>query len=288
MVLVNDLFPFALPTRGGQPAPPPPPFLAQFPVSPSLMGATMAGLVQFCILLVVGTFIALLMQRLRAQRASLERANAQLANYASTLEHLAVSRERNRVARELHDTLAHTLTGMTVQLETMKAYWDVDHDAAHALLDQVLDASRNGVQETRRALKALRASPLDDLGLALAIRQLAESAAERAQLGLEVSVSETLPNLKPEVEQSIYRIAQEALENAAHHANAQNVYIKLEPQHKQLVLEIQDDGKGFDLNQIAPTGHYGIAGMQERAALIGAQLEISSQVGKGTRILLTV
>lgn len=242
-------------------------------------------LVIFCAL---GYFLSLLMTRLRAQQQSLEGANAQLANYASTLEHLAVSRERNRVARELHDTLAHTLTGMTVQLETMKAYWDVDPNATHQLLDQVLDASRSGVQETRRALKALRASPLDDLGLALAIRQLAESAAERAHLGLEVSVSETLPNLKPEVEQTIYRIAQEALENAAHHANAKSVRVKLATRENNLVLEIHDDGKGFDIANNAPQGHYGLEGMQERANLIGARLEILSQVGKGTRILLVV
>ncbi len=240
------------------------------------------------IMFVLGYFISFLMTRLRAQQASFERANAQLANYASTLEHLAVSRERNRVARELHDTLAHTLTGMTVQLETMKAYWDVDPNATHQLLDQVLDASRNGVQETRRALKALRASPLDDLGLALAIRQLAESAAERAHLGLEISVSETLPNLTPEIEQSIYRIAQEAIENAVHHANAKHVQVKLAARENNLVLEIHDDGKGFDTTNHAPQGHYGLAGMQERAALIGGTLEISSQVGKGTRIMLTV
>lgn len=242
-------------------------------------------LVIFCVL---GYFLSFLITRLRAQQASLERANAQLANYASTLEHLAVSRERNRVARELHDTLAHTLTGMTVQLETMKAYWEVDPNATHQLLDQVLDASRSGVQETRRALKALRASPLDDLGLALAIRQLAESAAERAHLGLDVSISETPPHLTPEVEQSIYRIAQEAIENAVHHANAKHVHVKLAARENNLVLEIHDDGKGFDTTNHAPQGHYGLAGMQERAALIGARLEIFSQIGKGTRILLTV
>ncbi len=240
------------------------------------------------IMCVLGYFFSFVLARLRAQQISLERANAQLANYASTLEHLAVSRERNRVARELHDTLAHTLTGMTVQLETMKAYWDVDPNATHELLDQVLDASRNGVQETRRALKALRASPLDDLGLALAIRQLAESAAERAHLGLQVTIPETLPNLTSEIEQSIYRIAQEAIENAVHHANAQNVHVKLAARENNLVLEIHDDGSGFDLNENAPVGHYGIAGMRERAALIGARLEIFSQIGKGTRILLTV
>ena len=76
--------------------------------------------------LVIGYFINALMTQLRAQQNSLEQANTQLAHYASTLEHLTISRERNRMARELHDTLAHTLSGLTVQLETVKAYWHVD------------------------------------------------------------------------------------------------------------------------------------------------------------------
>ncbi|HMQ55977.1 MAG TPA: histidine kinase, partial [Anaerolineae bacterium] len=114
--------------------------------------------------LVLGYFIDALMSQLRAQRDSLEQANAQLIHHASTLEHLTISRERNRMARELHDTLAHTLSALSVQLETVKAYWDVDTSAAQGMLDKSLEATRSGLQETRRALKSLRASPLDDLG----------------------------------------------------------------------------------------------------------------------------
>jgi len=107
--------------------------------------------------------VSLLMDKLRAQRASVEQANLQLRHYAGTLEQLAISRERNRVARELHDTLAHTLTGIIVQLEATKAYWEVDHQTAGTMIQTALDSARAGLQETRRALRALRASPLDEL-----------------------------------------------------------------------------------------------------------------------------
>src|SRR5439155_24600069 len=122
-------------------------------------------------------------------------------HHAGTLESLAVSRERNRMARELHDTLAHTLSGLSVQLETVEAYWDVEPRTAHAMLDRALEATRDGLQETRRALKALRASPLDDLGLSLAIQRMAESAVARADIHLDLAIPKQVPPLSPDVEQ---------------------------------------------------------------------------------------
>ncbi len=92
--------------------------------------------------LVVGYFISTLIRRLKEQQESLTRVNAQLSQYAATMEDLTISRERNRMARELHDTLAHTLSALSVQLETVKAYWDVDATAAQQMLDTALDATR--------------------------------------------------------------------------------------------------------------------------------------------------
>ncbi len=132
------------------------------------------SLIQAVSFLVVGYFINVLVTRLQQQQAALEQANARLVDYAGTLEELTLSRERNRLARELHDTLAHTLSALSVQLETAKAYWKVDPAAAQSMLDTALQATRAGLQETRRALKALRATPLEDLGLLLALRELAE------------------------------------------------------------------------------------------------------------------
>jgi len=238
--------------------------------------------------IVIGVFISLLMSLLRAQGESLRQANARLTHYASALENLTVSRERNRMARELHDTLAHTLTGLSVTLETVKAYWDLDAEKARALLEQSLTATRRGLDETRRALKSLRASPLEDLGLALALRQLAESAAARAHLDLELALPDPLPNLTPDVEQCLYRVAQEAVENVAHHASAKRLSLRLESEAGRWKLTVQDNGLGFDPHDKVSSGHFGLVGMMERAELIGGRLTIESQKGKGTKVVLEI
>lgn len=238
--------------------------------------------------LVVGYFINTLMSRLKMQQSSLEQANAQLVHYAGTLEHLTISRERNRMARELHDTLAHTLSGLSVQLETIKAYWDVDPAAAQGLLDQSLTATRSGLQETRRALKSLRATPLDDLGLALALRKLAEETAARANLQLDLSLPGRLPALSPDVEQCIYRVAQEAVSNVAHHANARTLTVQLSVNGLAISLLVRDDGLGFNVRQGKTSDHFGLPGMRERAHLAGGQLTIDSRPGQGTTIRLEI
>jgi signal transduction histidine kinase len=238
--------------------------------------------------LVVGYFISRLMHRLQKQQDELAQANAQLTHYASTLENLTVSRERNRVARELHDTLAHTLSGLTVQMETIKAYWEVDPLAARKLLDQSLYETRSGLQETRRALKALRASPLEDLGLRLALRQLAEAAAERANLSLEMSLPEDIPNLSPDVEQCLFRITQEAIDNVVQHADAKKLAVRLAYEADGLLLEVQDDGIGFNLGQNGQPEHFGLPGMRERAQLVGGLLMMDSKPGQGTTVKLVV
>lgn len=143
--------------------------------------------------LVVGYFISTLMRMFQQQQAALAQANAQLINYAATQEDLTISRERNRMARELHDTLAHTLSALSVQLETINAYWEVDPAAAQRMLTTALSVTRAGLQETRRALKSLRASPLDDLGLIQALRQIATETATRANLRLNLQIPERLP-----------------------------------------------------------------------------------------------
>jgi signal transduction histidine kinase len=238
--------------------------------------------------LVVGIFISQIMTRLREQGESLRQANAQLTHYASTLENLTISRERNRMARELHDTLAHTLTGLSVTLETVKAYWGVDEAKARDLLDKSLETTRTGVEETRRALKSLRASPLEDMGLGLAIRKLAESVTARSNLDLELALPDLMPNLAPDVEQTVYRIAQEAVENVAHHANAKKLGLKLENTGAGLRLTVQDDGRGFDPRDKVSTGHFGLVGMKERAELAGGKLTIDSQKGRGTKVVLEI
>ncbi|MBL8102849.1 MAG: sensor histidine kinase, partial [Anaerolineales bacterium] len=232
----------------------------------------------------LGIFINLLVNRLREQSESLREANANLSHYASTLEQLAVSRERNRLARELHDTLAHSLTAISVSLETAKAYFDIDVNKTLEFIDKSLDATRNGADETRRALKALRSSSLEDMGLNLAIQRAAETAAARFHLNLTLDLKNPMPTLSPDVEQTIFRVAQEAIENIVNHSRAKNFSVILESDI-HTTLTIQDDGIGFDSKSKEPTGHFGLVGMYERAQLAGGKLKISSEKGKGTKVV---
>lgn len=238
--------------------------------------------------IVVGYMITRLITAQREQRQALARANTQLTHYATTLEQLSTSRERNRLARELHDTLAHTLSGVTVQLEAVRASLDSDPITAQTLLDQSLTTTRTGLTETRRALQALRASPLDDLGLALALRNLAESLATRINLTLDLRVPENLNDLNPAVEQCVYRVAQEALANVDRHANASHLTVQLDKGNQHLTLTIADDGRGFSLNEISTDHQFGLKGMKERAEMVGGNLEVSSRPGEGTTIRLIV
>jgi signal transduction histidine kinase len=251
-------------------------------------GALTATLIQAVVFLAVGFTISFLITRLRNQQKSLEEANIRLTHHASTLDHLATSRERNRLARELHDTLAHTLSGLSVQLETIKAYWDVDQQMARSSLEKSLTTARSGLEETRRALKALRASPLDDLGLAQAIRSMAEDQAARAKLHLDLTITDQVPSLSPDVEQGIYRIIQEALTNVVNHAHARNLTVKLELVEGKIKVTVLDDGVGFEVEKNRKSNHFGLNSMQERAQLVGGQLSISSQSGQGTIVLLTI
>jgi signal transduction histidine kinase len=235
----------------------------------------------------VGIFINALVTRSRLQQQSLREANANLTHYASTLEQLTLSRERNRLARELHDTVAHTLTALSVSLETAKAYFDVDLNQTRDLVDKSIDATRKGVDETRRALKALRSSDLEDLGLRLAIKKIAESAASRFSLNLDLTL-DPMPSLSPDIEQTIYRIAQEAIENVTKHSEAKKIRVMLLHQDNHIHLIVEDNGLGFDTKSKQPTGHFGLIGMKERAELAGGSLVIESEKNKGTKILLRI
>jgi signal transduction histidine kinase len=238
--------------------------------------------------LVVGFFISVMVGWLRNQRRALEEANLKLSNYARTLEDLAASRERNRIAQELHDTLSHTLSGLSVQLETMKAYWDVDPATARRRLDKSLTAARSGLEETRRVLTALRARPLEDLGLAPAIKQMAEDAASRAGIALDLAISDPVPVLSPDTEQCVFRVAQEAITNVLKHSSARTLTVSLGLEENKVRLTVHDDGVGFDVNAIDGNGHFGLRGMKERVESIKGKLSITSQPENGTTVQLNV
>jgi signal transduction histidine kinase len=234
----------------------------------------------------VAYILSSLIEEQRKQRYELAEANRKLIRYAATLEQLAISQERNRLARELHDTLAHALSGLAVQLDAITTIWDPIPPRAKAMLERALSITRIGLDETRRALQALRATPLEDLGLGLAIHDLAERMAERSGLSLDLDVPELMRGVSPEVEQCYYRVAQEAMENVLQHADAKRLSVSLRQQDAVLTLEISDDGLGFERETGADEDQFGLRGMRERAELIGGTLDVESRAGQGTTIRL--
>ncbi len=224
----------------------------------------------------------------KTRRRALDEKNAQLIRYAATVERLAISHERNRLARELHDTLAHTLSAVAVQLEAHDAQLDTDPEDARQTLKLAREMVRNGLAEARNAVQALRASPLEDLGLALAMRRLVDTMTERSGLSITFDMPDKLDELPPEVEQSIYRITEEALDNTIRHARAQRAAVSLCLEQDTLRLSVTDDGAGFHPETIPAKGHYGLVGMRERALLCNGQLDIKSASGQGTTVRLTI
>ncbi len=232
----------------------------------------------------VGTIVNMLMHTQRLQRQELIEANIRLSEHAQTLEQLAVSRERNRMARELHDTLAHTLSSQILTLEALRLSANPNDEEMIGSLDQLIQNTRSGLTDTRRALKDLRAGKLEDLGLATALKSLVADTAARANCTGICTISANLPILPIRTEQSIYRITQEALENTARHANARNIKVKLARQKSRIILEISDDGQGFALDRVDSRERMGIKGMQERAAEAGGNFKINSKSNTGTTI----
>ena len=243
---------------------------------------------QVVIFIVVGFFINVVVGWLNTERRELQEANLRLSNYSKTLEDLAASRERSRIAQELHDTLSHTLSGVSVQLETMKAYWDVEPSTARKILDRSLAAARSGLEETRRVLMALRAKPLEELGLAEAVRKLSEDAASQSGLKLELKLEGNLAPMSEDAEQILYRVAQEAITNTMKHAGATRLAVTLEKDGARVVLSVEDDGKGFDPASAVPGQHFGLLGMKERAGAAKGKIDITSLQGKGTMVRLTI
>lgn len=248
--------------------------------------AVISIFVRTIVFLAAGQVIAQIMRQQREQRQSLIEANRQLRHYATTLEQLAVTQERNRMSRELHDTLAHTLSGLAVQLEAARSLWGSAPERSYAMLEDSLQATRTGLTESRKAIQALRASPLEDLGLILALRNQAESAATRVGATLSLELPTNLEKLAPDVEQCVFRVTQEALENIVRHAEAQQITIQLVHKGARLILNISDNGQGFDPAQVDVQKHFGLKGLRERVSMFTGELQIHSQVGQGTTIRL--
>jgi len=236
--------------------------------------------------IIVGFLITRMMTAQRQQQLELRRANQQLLGYTLTQEQLATSRERNRLARELHDTLAHTLSGLAVQLSAIKSIWQNDSHEAQIKLDDAISTTRSGLNETRRALQALRAEPLENLGLSLALQELAQSAASRCGAELALDIGEFSHEIPSDISQAFYRAAQEGLENIVRHSEATHITLKLKYMNQTLTLQLSDDGLGFN-SKTSDVDSFGLLGLKERASLIGGDFSIDSGADVGSTLIFS-
>ena len=197
-----------------------------------------------------------------------------------------MSEERRRLARELHDTLAHTLSAVAIHLEGATSIWDDNPGRAREMVDQSLDSTRKGLAEARRAITALRASPLDEDGLVAALQEMCDNASTSSHVQVSFAADGPGPD-DADVGHTAFRIASEALSNAIRHADPERVEIRLSGDPSAWRLLVTDDGRGFDVDAMPNGDHLGVAGMRERAELIGASLAITSADG-GTRVELVM
>ncbi len=203
---------------------------------------------------------------------------------------MAALEERNRLAREMHDTVAQGLTAITLHLETAEALGMTDPATAQRSINRALGLARRSLEEVRRSVLDLRAAPLDDHSLPDAIDLLLESFEDETGITTTLDVPPTLQALAPNVEAAIYRIVQEVLTNVRKHAQARTVHVTLTPTDDALRLGIVDDGVGFDptVPVGTPTSGFGLVGIRERTRLLGGTVNIHSAPGSGTRIEVTI
>lgn len=211
--------------------------------------------------------------------------NAQLYKQA---QQLAVIKERNRLARELHDSVTQALYGITLHAEA--AYRQLKADQAELANDQLAEL-RNTAQEALREMRLLifelRPSVVELQGLVPALRARLEAVEERAGMGVEFNVEGNL-DLNDKTQDGLYRIAQEALNNALKHAKANHIILNIKANLSKVVLEIIDDGIGFDPDNAVEGGGLGLDGMIERAELMGGKLTLNSKPDAGTTIRIEV
>jgi signal transduction histidine kinase/ligand-binding sensor domain-containing protein len=198
----------------------------------------------------------------------------------------AVLGERNRIAREIHDTLAQGYVGISVQLELLAELLRLSKtEAAAKHLDLTRGYVREGLADARQSIWALRSQDSGESTLPVRLRRMVE-VEDGHGLEARFSIFGAYRALLPETEREILRVAREAIHNVKKHAGAKHLFVQLEYGPAAIALEVRDDGRGFQQDTATLPGHYGLTGMRERAATIGGTLEVTSEPGVGTTVRL--
>lgn len=258
----------------------------------------MAGSLQMILLTlvllmgIVLVFSQFLVERALAERqnqaqlavvnAQLESANTQLRQYALRIEDLATVQERNRIAREIHDALGHSLTVFNLHLEAALRLFETDPAEAKALLLEAKQLGKTALSEVRQSVSALRSDPLQGQSLAVAITGLVAEF-QRSTSVTPVCQLNFAETMTAEIKTTVYRIVQESLTNIYKYAGATQVKIAITASDQGLQAVVEDNGKGFDLDQ--NTTGFGLQGMRERSLASGGSLEIFTRPDSGCRVV---
>jgi PAS domain S-box-containing protein len=203
-------------------------------------------------------------------------------------EEASILDERNRMAREIHDTLAQAFTGILVHMGAVSRLVATNPEAIQTHIQTVRGLARSGLIEARRSVAALRPQSLENSNLWTALEQFVSPLQSSTETRLIYEVMGTPYALPPETENNLLRIAQEAFTNAVKYTHAHEIRIELAYEPTSCSLRIRDDGQGFEVNHTTLKQGFGLLGITERAEHIGAQLSIESQPGQGTEVVVSV
>lgn len=224
-------------------------------------------------------------QRAQELLRELEAANRQLTDYAAQVEDLTIAAERQRMARELHDTLSQGLAGLILQLEAADAHLAGGRtDKARQIVQQTMENARATLSGARRAIDNLRQGVLEGSVEALHSETRRFSEAAGIPCVLEMDLPDGLPD---RLREPVLKIVAECLANIARHARATQASVHLGVEDGSLSVRVCDDGAGFDPSAV-PAGHYGLLGMRERARMAGGELNVESSPGRGTTVIFKV
>jgi signal transduction histidine kinase len=240
----------------------------------------------------LGAAFAKILGDLQRERSELERRvtvrTREVERLAEESRYAAIVRERLKIARDLHDTLAHSMMAMLSEIRFLRRLQSRDPAAVPEELVRAEKLAHEGLQEARSAITQMRVTAVRETGLGPALANEFERFINRTGLTGDFSADVAAARFGDERAETILRIAQEALRNVERHAMATRVLVRLQSTNESVLeLRIEDNGVGFDPGELRP-GHYGIVGLREQAALIGAELHIDSKPNEGTSLCVTL
>ncbi len=214
-------------------------------------------------------------ERILRLNSQLQNANRKLEEYAQEQVRMTETRERNRLAREIHDTLGHSLTGIITGIEACIMLMDIAPEATKEQLRAIAQVARNGITDVRHSVNALRPDALETLDLEAAIRKLVDESESSTGVKIDLVFPEDLQDLDQDEEDVLYRIVQESITNAIRHGNATHIDVRIEREDNDLRIRIADNGKGCEDIQSG----FGLHHMQERIDMLKGTLSYSGKDG---------